>query len=131
VKLEASLLQSGESVSFDFNTTVHDEVVQQEESGKVTEDRGDLQEKIQQFLREEFALVLKLPAAKIEVKAPLERYGIDSILAMDLTARLEKTFGTLPKTLFFEYQSIAELSAYFVQQHAAKFQAAKFQTAKS
>ena len=43
----------------------------------------------------------------------MEKYGIDSILAMNLTNCLEKIFGPLPKTLFFEYQTINELVPYF------------------
>ena len=42
-----------------------------------------------------------------------EQYGIDSVLIMALTRQLEKNFGSLPKTLFFEYGNIRELAAYF------------------
>ena len=56
-------------------------------------------------------------------RAALENYGIDSILAMKLTNQLEKTFGSLPKTLFFEYQTIRELAGYFIAQHAAQLTA--------
>lgn len=69
------------------------------------------------YLRRQFAQLFKLPAQKIDVRAPLEIYGIDSVLAMALTTQLEKTFGPLAKTLFFEYQTIAELSDYFVRAH--------------
>ncbi|XPG33992.1 type I polyketide synthase [Variovorax sp. NFACC29] len=34
-----------------------------------------------------------------------------------MTNVLEEDFGTLSKTLFFEYQSIAELAGYFIKQH--------------
>src|SRR5947209_5580163 len=36
---------------------------------------------------------------------------------MKLTNHLEKTFGSLSKTLFFEYQTIAGLAGYFVKAH--------------
>ena len=71
------------------------------------------------YLRGQFSLVLKLAANRIDPQAPLERYGIDSILSMELTAQLETGFGSLPKTLFFEYQTIHELTGYFVREHAA------------
>lgn len=83
-------------------------------------DAGSLFEQAQEFLRKQFAEVLKLAPQKIDPQAPLERYGIDSILAMDLTTQLEITFGSLPKTLFFEYQSIHELTAYFVRDYPQK-----------
>jgi acyl transferase domain-containing protein/enoyl-CoA hydratase/carnithine racemase/acyl carrier protein/short-subunit dehydrogenase/SAM-dependent methyltransferase len=78
---------------------------------------ADLVSKTRDFLRSEFSAVLKIATAKIETRAALENYGIDSILAMNLTSRLEATFGVLPKTLFFEYQSIDELADYFVGAH--------------
>ncbi|SDX41012.1 SDR family NAD(P)-dependent oxidoreductase [Lysobacter enzymogenes] len=81
---------------------------------------GELNERCIEFLRAQFAQVLKLAAHRLDPQAPLERYGIDSILAMDLTGQLERSFGSLPKTLFFEYQSIAELAGYFVRDHAPR-----------
>ncbi|WP_206412571.1 SDR family NAD(P)-dependent oxidoreductase, partial [Lysobacter enzymogenes] len=84
---------------------------------------GELDERCVEFLRGQFAQVLKLAAHRLDPQAPLERYGIDSILAMDLTGQLERSFGSLPKTLFFEYQSIAELAGYFVREHAARLSA--------
>ncbi|QYF93473.1 SDR family NAD(P)-dependent oxidoreductase [Massilia sp. PAMC28688] len=77
----------------------------------------------EQYLCKVLSGVLKLAPNKIDVRAPLEQYGIDSILAMKLTAELEKSFGPLSKTLFFEYQSIAELAVHFGQVHAAKLAA--------
>lgn len=73
-----------------------------------------------EFLRKEFSTVLKIALHKIDTRAALENYGIDSILAMNLTTQLEKSFGALPKTLFFEYQTIDELTEYFVRHHAEK-----------
>ncbi|MFJ6851025.1 SDR family NAD(P)-dependent oxidoreductase [Streptomyces sp. NPDC091271] len=61
--------------------------------------------------------VLKVPAQRLEAGSRLERYGIDSIQAINLTARLEASFGNLPKTLFFEYRNINELSRYFLEVH--------------
>lgn len=81
-------------------------------------DVGDLPARTRAYLREAFANVLKIPLQRIETKAPLENYGIDSILAMRLTSHLEASFGALPKTLFFEYLSIDELVGYFVRSHA-------------
>jgi polyketide synthase PksN len=82
-------------------------------------DSESLREKTQHYLRKQFSELLKLPAHKIDPQAALEKYGIDSILAMKLTNQLEKTFGSLSKTLLFEYQTIAGLARYFVQAHPA------------
>ncbi|MBC9915648.1 beta-ketoacyl reductase, partial [Chitinophaga varians] len=86
----------------------------------VTPPAGNPEEKTIAYLCMQFAAVLKLAPHKIDPQAPLEKYGIDSILAMSLTAELEKTFGTLPKTLFFEYQTVQELAAYFMASHTAR-----------
>jgi len=80
----------------------------------------DLQDSMRDYLCKQFSKLLKLPSHRIDPQAPMEKYGIDSITAMSLTTQLEKTFGSLPKTLFFEYQTIAELADYFVHTHSAK-----------
>src|SRR5262245_41027415 len=79
-----------------------------------------LAEKTQDYLRKQLAELLKAPPQKIDPRAALEIYGIDSILAMKLTNQLEKTFGSLPKTLFFEYQTIRELAEYFIANHSSR-----------
>jgi acyl transferase domain-containing protein/enoyl-CoA hydratase/carnithine racemase/acyl carrier protein/SAM-dependent methyltransferase len=83
-------------------------------------DAGSLVERTEEYLRGQCAEVLKLPFQAVDPQAPMENYGIDSILAMKLTSHLEKTFGSLSKTLFFEYQTIRELTGYFVRSHAAR-----------
>ena len=84
---------------------------------------GELQGKALEFLKRQLAPVLKLAPNKIDAAAPFEKYGIDSIMTMKLVAELEKTFGSLPKTLFFEYLTLAELTRYFVASHGAKLTA--------
>src|SRR5581483_10631535 len=86
-------------------------------------DSQSLAEKTQDYLRKQFSGLLKLPSRKIDPQAALEKYGIDSILAMRLTNQLEKTFGSLSKTLFFEYQTIRELTEYFIAHYATQLTA--------
>ncbi|MFS0873157.1 SDR family NAD(P)-dependent oxidoreductase [Paenibacillus xylanilyticus] len=69
------------------------------------------------FFKKLLSTVLKMPTARIEANAPLEDYGIDSIMVMQMTNQLEKTFGSLPKTLFFEYQNIEDLTGYFINSY--------------
>jgi polyketide synthase PksN len=84
---------------------------------------GDLQERTEAFLKKRLSALLKLPANRIDAAAPFEKYGINSIMTMNLTGELEKLFGSLPKTLFFEYQTLSELAGYFVRQHRARLDA--------
>ncbi|MDF4005356.1 SDR family NAD(P)-dependent oxidoreductase, partial [Luteibacter sp. PPL552] len=79
----------------------------------------DLRERTVRHLVALLAGTLKLPPERIDPNARLEAYGIDSVMTLDLTARLEETFGPLPKTLFFEYQSVAALAGYVMQAHRA------------
>lgn len=74
-------------------------------------------EKTQDFLCKQLAAQLKIVSHQLNPQEPLEKYGIDSIMAMNLTNQLEKTFGSLPKTLFFEFQTIHELSGYFLKSY--------------
>ncbi len=80
-------------------------------------------EKAHAYFKNLLAETLKLPADRIRVEEPLERYGIDSILVTQMTNTLETVFGSLSKTLFFEYQTLAELADYFRNHHAARLQA--------
>ncbi|HEY8027484.1 MAG TPA: SDR family NAD(P)-dependent oxidoreductase, partial [Burkholderiaceae bacterium] len=83
------------------------------------EESDEMQEKTVRYFVRLLSTALKLPSQQIDAHARMETYGIDSILVLDLTRTLEKVFGPLPKTLFFEYQTIAALSEYFLQNHAA------------
>jgi acyl transferase domain-containing protein/thioesterase domain-containing protein len=82
-----------------------------------------LPERTVEFLKKTLASALKVPEHKIDPDAPLEKYGVDSILSMELTTLLEKTFGPLPKTLFFEYQNVRDLAGYFVREYGGKLAA--------
>ncbi|MED1915622.1 SDR family NAD(P)-dependent oxidoreductase [Bacillus thuringiensis] len=79
-----------------------------------------LRAKVREYLKKEISAVIKLPAYKIDEDAPLEKYGIDSVMAMQLTNQLEKAFGSLSKTLLYEYQNIEDLTGYLLAHHGDK-----------
>lgn len=60
---------------------------------------------------------LKRDVSEIDEKSAMENYGIDSIMIIELTRRLETLYGKISKTLFFEYKTILELVDYFIQKH--------------
>ncbi|WP_045825684.1 SDR family NAD(P)-dependent oxidoreductase [Teredinibacter turnerae] len=72
------------------------------------------------FLRDLLASVLKIDVSEVSLAVPFDRYGIDSILALKLISALEDVFGSLPKTLFFEYSTLAELAEYFMDGYSNK-----------
>ena len=83
-------------------------------------DKKTLFGKVSHYLKQQLSTFLKVPIQKIENTEALEKYGIDSIMVIQLTNELEKAFGSLSKTLFFEYQTIDELSQYFMESHSSK-----------
>ncbi len=76
-------------------------------------------EQVVTYMKSRLAEVLKLTSDQIDEHALLEKYGIDSVMILSLTTELEKVFGKLPSTLFFEYQTLSELCNYFIEQHSA------------
>ncbi|UBI81051.1 SDR family NAD(P)-dependent oxidoreductase [Ensifer canadensis] len=64
------------------------------------------------------ASTLKLSMQQLRTDQPLGQYGVDSVDTMKMTRDLEKIFGTLPKTLFFQYPTVDELAGYFAASYA-------------
>ncbi len=72
------------------------------------------------YFKNLLSVSIKRPVSQIAAEAAMEEYGIDSIMVMEMTRRMEEVFGPLPKTLFFEYQNIRELTGYFLENHPEK-----------
>jgi len=77
-------------------------------------------EAVENFLIEVIADKIKIDKSSIDTIEPFETYGIDSILIMSITRKLEEYLGDLPKTLFFEYKNIEELAEYIATAKKAK-----------
>ncbi len=62
----------------------------------------------------------KIEQQQIDFDAAIENYGIDSVMIMGMNEDLEKTFGQdIPKTLFFEYQTINELADFLLESYSS------------
>ncbi|KIA95297.1 hypothetical protein OA93_18580 [Flavobacterium sp. KMS] len=70
------------------------------------------------LLSEEF----KLPKERFELHKYFEDFGIDSISITKLTNSFDAVFNDIPRTLFFEYQSLQELIGYFLENQQATMQ---------
>jgi len=57
---------------------------------------------------------LKLDPARIDPQEPLESYGIDSILVMQMTRALERGLDAVSSTLFFEHRTLQGLVDHFL-----------------
>ncbi|MDT0268346.1 SDR family NAD(P)-dependent oxidoreductase [Streptomyces sp. DSM 44915] len=83
-----------------------------------TEDeQADRDELLAEALKEVVAEEIRLDAGRIDAHVPLENYGIDSVLVINLTQLLERDFGTLSKTIFFENQTVMELAHALGRSH--------------
>lgn len=71
-------------------------------------------------LRRVLAASLKLAPGRIDPNVPLERYGMDSVIAVDLVSKLESTFGPLSSTLLFEVQTVRALARHFLDKHPSQ-----------
>src|SRR6185312_1341986 len=89
---------------------------------KTIEQKFTLQDTIIQYLKIIFAEKLKLSPDKIATDETYEVYGVESLLVLEITKRLEQELGTLPKTLLYEKRCINDLAAYLQQKHPAVLQ---------
>lgn len=85
------------------------------------------------YLKQKIAPIVGLEPHELDANTEFEFYGINSVMILELNEMLELEFGdTLSKTLFFEYQSLGELSQYFLEEHAAQLaNKLKFKTSVS
>ncbi|SDY56872.1 amino acid adenylation domain-containing protein [Lysobacter sp. yr284] len=79
---------------------------------------ADLSARVLQRLVEVFAEVSKIAPARIDAQQALEAFSIDSIMIAQLNQRLAGALPGLPKTLFYQFRSLAEIGAYLVAEQA-------------
>ena len=82
----------------------------------------DLFQQTETYLKAAIAEVVKIPADRIDVHEDFGNYGIDSLTVMHLNDRLGEDFQALPRTLFFEYITVHDLTAYFVTHYAERLE---------
>lgn len=64
--------------------------------------------------------VFRVSSDELTPQTTFRDLGMDSLLAVAATRELERSFGFLPRTLFFEYETLGELSDFLVEQHAGR-----------
>ncbi|GMQ63945.1 SDR family NAD(P)-dependent oxidoreductase [Vallitalea maricola] len=99
---------------------LHDESLSRDST--IDNDRSELLiEKLQYKLKVLLGEIIKLKASAIDSEEPLESYGIDSIMITKLNQKLSDVFGdNLSKTLFYEYQTIYDLTQYLIKEYESK-----------
>jgi len=70
-------------------------------------------EGIGEWIRGQLAAKLRIDAAAIDVDSSITRYGVDSLIAVELTHSIETQLGVLlPMSEFISSQSIAQIAAH-------------------
>lgn len=93
-------------------------------AGSAAIDAGDARGKAFDYLADLFAAELSLSRDRFEPHASFQQYGFDSVVMIDMVHVLENRFAGLPKTLFFEYQTLDALAGFLVENYAHEFSAA-------
>jgi acyl transferase domain-containing protein/thioesterase domain-containing protein/acyl carrier protein/SAM-dependent methyltransferase len=76
---------------------------------------GHLREKTKAYLLKLIGETLKISYHRIDPAEPLEKYGIDSLLIVQITNVLSQVFNNISSTLLFECQTIDALTEYFLK----------------
>lgn len=82
--------------------------------------KDEIKERITNLIKSMLSLEIGLPVEKIDSRVSIENYGINSIMLMKFTNELEKKFGSLSKTILFEYDTIQALSNYLCEKRLEK-----------
>jgi acyl transferase domain-containing protein/acyl carrier protein/2-polyprenyl-3-methyl-5-hydroxy-6-metoxy-1,4-benzoquinol methylase len=75
----------------------------------------ELLERARDHFRALVADVLQLPMTSVRADVTFDRYGIDSILVVQLTEAVRKDLGNVGSTLFFEVRTIDGLARHFAE----------------
>ncbi|TVZ40316.1 polyketide synthase PksN [Alteromonadaceae bacterium 2753L.S.0a.02] len=78
-------------------------------------------EQIFDFLCDVFAKELNIPKERFDLSSNFQAFGFDSVVMIDMVNVLEKSFEGLPRTLFFEYQNLNDLSDFIVAEYGSQF----------
>lgn len=81
-----------------------------------TIDENILADKIELYLKTVIGEEIKLTPDKLDSKERFDSFGIDSIVVNRINASLERDLGNLPRTLFYQYETIEELGKYLIQE---------------
>lgn len=102
----------GKRYWFDAELTVRSNPTLEE---RVSDSKQDLHTLTQEYLCKIFSEQLKVASEKLNINKTYELYGVDSVLSVEITNRLEEDLGGLPKTLLYEENTIANLAQYLVR----------------
>ncbi len=74
-----------------------------------------LKEKAAAYIKKTVGEILRIPVGRIDSSMPLEKYGLDSILVIQLFNAFRKVLDNVSSTLLFEYPTIDALVEHFIK----------------
>ncbi|MCE0722468.1 SDR family NAD(P)-dependent oxidoreductase [Legionella resiliens] len=79
------------------------------------------------YLQQIFAKQLGTSPELMQADETYEVFGVDSLIGLEITNRLEKDFGTLPKTLLYERNRLNDLANYLLKNYKEKLSTLVFE----
>ncbi len=80
-------------------------------------DKGERRTQLESYLREQAAGKLGLAPSRLDVESPLPQLGVDSLVAVELRAQIERDLGiVVPVVRLLDSPSVAGLAAWLVEQ---------------
>lgn len=105
---------NSETIVFNKNVTISQKIM--------PADSMSLQFETEQYLKEIFEKLTKIPINKINSQTVFEEYGIDSVMILEFNKRITQDFSNLRKTLLFEYSTIESLAGYLIEEQRAQLE---------
>ncbi|WP_342422455.1 SDR family NAD(P)-dependent oxidoreductase [Paenibacillus sp. FSL E2-0178] len=90
------------------------------QSASSSVDSGDLLVRTQAYLVSLLAKTLGISRDRIGQASPLDAFGLDSIMILELNESLQRDFSGLRTTLFYEYNTVESLAGYFTGHYGAQ-----------
>jgi amino acid adenylation domain-containing protein len=83
-----------------------------------------LRERALGFVSRHVGAALNIPAERLDPDSTLDRYGVDSVSALQIVESMERELGPLPATLLLEYPKLSALAGALAESHGDAFGAA-------
>lgn len=80
----------------------------------------ELKEPTEEYLASLLAKTLGVSKDRISADSPLDAFGLDSIMILELNEALQQEFAALPNTLFYEFNTVEALAGYFMTHYSAR-----------
>jgi len=106
IEIKQSIIQPAFHTNLNVATEIHSPV--------------QIQEAAQAYIKQIMAVHVGMSVDEIDTDEAFEAYGINSVMIVELNKSFEDIFGSLSKTLFFEYRNVQELAEYFFENHTDK-----------